>query len=125
MQIQRRGGRGGVSILPETHAQVHGVPKVGTVLPGAPAEASPCLAASDVTAMSLPELAEAGLVVEVRSEVLGETVVFASDNASVDPGEQRVVYRTAELAVLVGLGARILRTIHEMKRTFGVPIVAS
>jgi len=51
--------------------------------------------------------------------------VFASDNAIVDPGERRVVYRAAELRELVGLGPADLRCLHNVKKIFGGTILAS
>jgi hypothetical protein len=57
-------------------------------------------------------------VAEVWSRVLGEAVVFASDNARLDPGELWPVYRAHELRVLLGLTAPgELRRIHEVKKT--------
>ena len=74
--------------------------------------------AADVCQMRLGEFASAGLVVEVRSKILDEVVIFASDNAPVDPGERRVVYRASELLVLAGLESSDLRQLHLAKRTF-------
>jgi hypothetical protein len=69
--------------------------------------------------MRLDDFACAGLVVTVWSEVLGERVTFASDNARVDPGELRPVYRARELRALLGLSdPGELRRIHAVKRTF-------
>ena len=43
--------------------------------------------------------------------------MFASDDARVDPGELRTVYRAHELRVLLGLTTpRELRRVHEVKR---------
>jgi hypothetical protein len=65
-----------------------------------------------------PELVRS-LVVEVWSAVLKEAAVFASDDARVDPGELRTVYRAHELRVLLGLTTpRELRRVHEVKRLF-------
>ena len=51
--------------------------------------------------------------------MLGEQIIFASDNAAVDPGELRPVYRAHELRVLLGLrDPGELRRIHELKKTF-------
>jgi hypothetical protein len=48
-----------------------------------------------------------------------EAVVFASDDAPVDPGELRTMYRARELRVLLGLTTpRKLRLVHEVKRLF-------
>ena len=71
--------------------------------------------------MPLSEFAHAALILVVRSNILGETVILASDNALVDPGEQRPVYRAAELRALLGLerfGRDELRQVHRVKRTF-------
>jgi hypothetical protein len=74
---------------------------------------------AEVCAMSLEDFARAGLVVEVWSRVLGEAIVFASDDARLDPGERRAVYYARELQVLLGLTAPgELRRIHEVKRIF-------
>lgn len=83
------------------------------------------LTTAGVAAMPLSDFALAGLVVEVRSEILGEVVVLASDNALLDPGERRTVYRARELAELVGLGAADLRRLHGVKRVFGGSLEAS
>jgi hypothetical protein len=69
--------------------------------------------------MRLDDFARAGLVVTVWSKVLGERIILASDNARVDPGELRTVYRARELRALLGLSDPAeLRRIHEVKRTF-------
>lgn len=57
-------------------------------------------------------------MVTVSSQVLSERVILASDNAIVDPGELRPVYRARELRVLLGLGTGELRRIQEVKKTF-------
>ncbi len=77
---------------------------------------------SELLAMPLSEFATAGLVVEVLSEALDETVILASNNAAMDPGERRVVYRAAELRELIGLKPADLRMVHEVKRVFGATI---
>lgn len=82
------------------------------------------ISAAEVCAMRLSEFADAGLVVEVRSEVLGEVVVFAADNALLDPGERRTVYRASELQPLFTLGPGDLRAVHRVKRTFRGTILA-
>ncbi len=91
---------------------------VGETLGGV-AETGGSLLTAEVCAMRLEEFARAGLVVEVWSSVLDEAVVFASDDARVDPGELRTVYRAHELRVLLGLTTpRELRRVHEVKRLF-------
>jgi len=73
----------------------------------------------EICSMPLSQFAEARLVIEVRSRVLDETVIFASDNAAIDPGERRTVYRASELRELIGIGVDGLRQIHRAKRLFG------
>lgn len=99
--------------------------EVGSVATGLGGVQAPTVTAGEVCAMPLSEFAEAGLVVEVRSEVLGEVVIFASDNAVVDPGERRVVYWAAELRTLLGVGGDDLRRLHAAKRAFGGTVVPS
>jgi hypothetical protein len=83
-----------------------------------PSATAPELAA-EVCAMRLDHFAQAGRVVTVWSELLRELVIFASDNAIVDPGELRTIYRASELRVLLGLAnPRELRQVHAVKRTF-------
>ena len=114
-------GEGGVSIPSETPATVQhppSDPQLADSLVGEITESRPCLTVSDVCAMPLSEFAQAALVVEVRSSVLDEVVIFASDNALVDPGEQRTVYRAAELRALLGIRQEDLRQLHQVKSTF-------
>jgi hypothetical protein len=86
----------------------------GGVSPAAPSEL-----VAEVCAMRLDDFARAGLVVTVWSKVLGERIILASDNARVDPGELRPVYRARELRALLGLSdSDELRRIHAVKRTF-------
>jgi hypothetical protein len=91
---------------------------VGEALGGV-SETGASLLTAEVCAMRLEEFARAGLVVEVWSSVLDEAVVFASDDARVDPGELRTVYRAHELRALLGLTTpRELRRVNEVKRLF-------
>lgn len=99
--------------------------EVRTVLAGGVVEAQPSALSEAVMALSLVEFASAGLAVEVRSWVLDEVVLFASDNVRLDPGERRVVYRAAELRELVGLSPRDLRAVHTAKKLFGGSILPS
>lgn len=94
-------------------------PVVAESLPGGVVDAQATFSAAAVCSMPLSEFAQARLVVEVYSDVLAETVVFASDNARVDPGERRVVYRAAELHQLLEVSAEDLRHIHLTKAIFG------
>ena len=77
------------------------------------------------TTLTRSNFAQARLVVPVYSEVLDETVVFASDNAIVDPAEHRPVYRAVELLELVDLDVEDLRRVHEIKKIFGGTIEPS
>ena len=92
---------------------------------GGVTESEPTLGGADLCAMPLKQFAEARRVVRVRSEALGEVVVFASDNATVDPHESCVVYRAQELAELLRLGDRSLREVHRTKQTFRGTVQAS
>lgn len=76
-------------------------------------------------AETLDAFASSGEVRSVCSQVLGEEVLFAADNAALpaDTGG-RVVYRARELALLAGVTPEHLRRIHEAKRVFGGEVVA-
>lgn len=68
--------------------------------------------------MPLSEFSWSGLVLVVHATGLdGEELVLAADNAILDPGEQRVVYRASELRHLLGLVAAELRSVHKVKGT--------
>lgn len=105
--------------------RARGGPGLAEALPGGVTEAKRSLLAADILALRLDEFATARLRVEVSSDVLGERVVFASDNAKLDPGERLVVYRAAELRELVGFSRDDLRKVHEVKRMFGGTIEPS
>lgn len=105
--------------------RARGGPGLAETLPGGVTEARQSLLAADVLALRLDEFATARLRVEVTSDVLGERVVFASDNAKLDPGERLVVYRAAELRELVGFSRDDLRKVHEVKKLFGGTIEPS
>lgn len=79
------------------------------------------LGVEDVPGLRLEELNRLGLVVEVRSEVLGERILFAADAATVDPTERRPVYRVSELRRILEaqLSPESLRELHRVKATFG------
>ena len=109
-----------MSIPSKSRATVQHAHPVADSLPGGVREARPSVSAEDVCAMPLSEFAQAKLVVEVRSDVLGEVVVFASNNALVDPGERRVVYRASELKTLAesAPSPHELRGLHRAKQIF-------
>lgn len=65
------------------------------------------LAVERVAGMPLSGFADAELRLLVYSELLGERVIFASDNARLPPGDgEPVVYRAAELRELLGGSSR-------------------
>ena len=70
-----------------------------------------------LTRMPLNEFAQAGLVVRVYSRTLGQSVLFASDNVSVENDEGLSVYRASELIDLVSSGASDLAAIDRRKAT--------
>lgn len=86
----------------------------------APEPAEQTVLAEEVLKMALSEFARAGLRLLVRSKVLGETVLFCSDNALITDENRRehVVYRARELRELIGLSPAALRRVHEVKRVF-------
>lgn len=65
------------------------------VPPGLRASAPASLA--DLARLSLDRFATAGMVLAVRSSLLDEVVLFASDNATLAKDERRRVYRAADL----------------------------
>jgi hypothetical protein len=72
-----------------------------------------------VCVMRLDDFAGAGLLVTLWSEVLQDRLIFASDNAQVDPGELRPVYRAHELRMLPTLtDPSELRRLHSVKKMF-------
>lgn len=70
-------------------------------------ERKPAPTLAEVAGMSLERFARAGLVVRVRSSLLDEVVLFASDNARVATDETRPVYRAADLDRLLRGRSRI------------------
>ena len=89
---------------------------VGTP-PPAPLVAVPGF--GETVEMTLEAFSTAGLVVRVTSRLLGEDVLFASDNAvNVDEEGALVVYRADELLRLVQLPQECIRTVHRVKKAF-------
>jgi len=72
--------------------------------------------ASRVEEMHLRDFINAELVIYVWSDLLNETVVFASDNAVVSKNVLDVVYRTSELIKLIENPGQDLSVIHKAKR---------
>lgn len=81
----------------------------------APAPLHSSQGAFKIAGMSLADFATAGVVLRVRSERLGETVLFASDNATIANGETRAIYRAAELARLLDSGPASLLDHHRLR----------
>ena len=81
-----------------------------------------------VAALSLDQLARAGLIVRVHSTVLGGDVLFVSDNVpeAIVQRQELPVYRAHELRTLAVLKPqpRGLRRLHEVKRVFKGTIAA-
>ena len=77
---------------------------------------------ADIAAMSLAEFAQAGLIIRVRSDVLGRDVLFVSDDVPENAlsGAALPIYRASELRKLATLQPepRSLRCIHEAKIIF-------
>jgi hypothetical protein len=82
-------------------------------------ELLPVLRTRQVLAMPLSAFATAGLRLMVYSELLGERMIFASDDAHLPASDSGcVLYRAKELRELLGLGPAELRRVHLVKRTF-------
>jgi len=113
----------GVAGAQAGHSQVLPAPVQATEASSEPSEASvgrqrtPC-----VEEMTLEDFAQAGLIVEVNSAVLGSRVLFVSDNVpdSRLAEAELPIYRAAELRRLAVLKPepRTLRSLHEVKTIF-------
>jgi hypothetical protein len=73
--------------------------------------------------MPLSELAQSGVAREVLPEELGETVLWAADNAVVTDAAGKVVYRADELKKMVVFSQDELQQIHTVKREFDGELV--
>ena len=97
---------------------------VGNALGGVTELDEPSFLVAEVCALPLEDFACAGLAVKVWSKVLGAVVILASDDAQLDPGELRTVYRAHELRALLYLrDPSELRSIHAYKKTFRGTII--
>ena len=72
---------------------------------------------ASIEEMPLEDFASSGLVKKVKSKVLGETVIWAADNAQAPPETDQVIYRASELKELAGMSPEQLRKIHMLKKT--------
>jgi len=89
-------------------------------------ELLPVLRTRQVLGMRLSDFADAGLRLVVYSELLGERLILASDNASLPASDgEQVVYRAAELRELLGLESEELRRVHQAKRCFNGVVTAA
>jgi hypothetical protein len=100
-------------------------PRLQQALPGGVTDPKQSVLIAEVVAMTLDEFAQAGLIVEVASRVLDEVVLFASDNAVLDPGERRVVCRAQELREVLHYQPEDLVSVHNVKKVFGGTIQPS
>jgi hypothetical protein len=73
--------------------------------------------------MPLNQLAQSGICREVHSKVLDEHVIFAADNAEVPADTPLVVYRAAELQLLLGATPEKLQAVHQLKKAFDGEVV--
>ena len=80
---------------------------------------------ASIEEMPLEDFATSGLVQEVKSKVLGETVIWAADNAQVPPETHQVVYRVCELRELGGMPAEWLQRLHVAKKTLNAKLIAA
>jgi len=84
--------------------------------------------AAPAGSLTLAQFAGSGRVVVIYSDVLGEEVIFAADNARLAPEEARPVYRARELAVIWGedgsISAAGLRLLHEVKVRFASEVTS-
>lgn len=127
LQVERRFGRDparDVSPTPTKDRDVERLPSptqaVGEL--GRVIACLGCQVPEELARLSLDDFAGAGGLVECYPGPDGDAVLLASDNASPDPGESRVVYRARELGVLRGLPAGMVRDLHRMKRAFGATL---
>lgn len=81
-----------------------------------------CAVPEELVHLRHQDFAGAGWLIEGSPGPDGEPLLFASDNASPDPGESRVVYRARELRALRGLSAGAVRDLHGMKRDFATTL---
>ena len=75
--------------------------------------------------MPLSDFARSGLVREVESKTLGETVLWAADNVKVEMQPGRVVYRASELKELVGVTPEHLQRIHLVKQRLNGEVISN
>jgi len=75
--------------------------------------------------LPLDQFATAGLALRVYSEVLGEDVIFASDNAEICEHPDLPVYRADELRQLLKLRSPDLQALHASKKSCDKAIVAA
>ena len=79
--------------------------------------------AEQTTAPSLSDLFAEKPIHLVRSRILGEDVLFATDDAAIPTDNKLVVYRESELRATVGVDPIQLRAIHAVKRRLDGEVV--
>lgn len=82
----------------------------------APIKAIPSV--EEVGILSLQELGETLLILEVESDLFGETVLFTGNGVQLPSEETRVAYTARELEALHDLSPGELRLVHEFKKVF-------
>lgn len=126
--LTRKPWEEGVAVVSRSASPKTREPRIADALGGVePVQGSLADLGSNVAEMSLEGFARSRLLLEVRSEALGETVLFAGDEARVDPERARghAVYRGSELLEIEKAqpGAEDLRRLHFAKKTFGGAIL--
>lgn len=77
----------------------------------------------NVDQLRLSQLFSETPVRRVRSEVLGEVILFAADHATIPEDNSLVIYRQSELKQLVGCSPERLRAIHASKQVLDGELV--
>lgn len=77
------------------------------------------LLAPDEAATLLEDLRAGRLLAEVGLGPDGDEILVAADEAAIDPGERRVVYRAPELVAALLLPEDVVYELHRMKCRFG------
>jgi hypothetical protein len=74
--------------------------------------------------LSLEELAAGGMVLEVWSEVVGETILLVPDTYTPSP-EDPVTYTHAEMKVLMDADEDLVKDAHQIKKTFKARVLSA
>jgi len=74
--------------------------------------------------LSLEELAAEGMVLEVWSEVLGETILLVPDDYTPAP-EDPVTYTHEEIKTLMEADENLVKDTHQIKKTFKARVLGT